>query len=189
MAGATEALFPAITGGWFTMFMAVFSYVGDITTVEERTLRIGVVNVFVSLGVPIGMALSGVLYARIGFYGVFSTAAVLYVLSIGYGLAFIKEPGLASCQNNGDCHKSVNSCEKTAANECKAECEIEAPESPTYRSFLRDFFDVRHIAETFRVAFKTGERNRRSRVIMLMLVVMVVIGPLHGTYSKLIKPI
>lgn len=61
VAGITEALFPALTGGWFTMFMGVFSYIADVTTTEERTLRIGIVNLCFSLGVPIGMAFSGIL--------------------------------------------------------------------------------------------------------------------------------
>lgn len=61
VAGATEALFPGLTGGWFTMLMGVFSYVADVTTKEERTLRIGIVNLCISLGVPIGMAFSGIL--------------------------------------------------------------------------------------------------------------------------------
>ena len=61
VAGITEAFFPGITGGWFTMLMGIFSYVADVTTVEERTLRIGIVNLCFSLGVPIGMAFSGVL--------------------------------------------------------------------------------------------------------------------------------
>jgi MFS transporter, PCFT/HCP family, solute carrier family 46, member 3 len=59
--GVTEALFPGLTGGWFTMLMGVFSYVADVTTEEERTLRIGIVNLCFSLGVPIGMAFSGIL--------------------------------------------------------------------------------------------------------------------------------
>lgn len=43
------------------MLMGVFSYIADITTEEERTLRIGIVNLCFSLGVPIGMAFSGIL--------------------------------------------------------------------------------------------------------------------------------
>lgn len=156
--GVTEALFPALTGGWFTMFMATFSYVGDITSLERRTLRIGVVNVFVSLGVPVGMALSGVLYMSIGFYGVFGVSATLYVVSFAYGWLGIRESGPP------DDDKGRRA----------------PPAGP--RAFLRDFFHLRHIADTFRVAFKRGEKNRRKRVVMLMLVVMVVIGPLHGNY-------
>ncbi|EFA05308.1 probable peptidoglycan muropeptide transporter SLC46 isoform X2 [Tribolium castaneum] len=152
VAGFIEGLFPALTGGWFTMFMGVFSYIADVTTLEMRTLRIGIVNVFCSLGVPIGLALSGVLYKKIGFYGVFSVSAVMYVMALYYGITRFKEA------------KKVD--------------------VPTLESkpcaFLRDFFDVRHLWETFRVAFKEGENNRRKKVMLLMLVVMVVIGPLHG---------
>lgn len=43
------------------MLMGVFSYIADITTTESRTLRIGIVNLCFSLGVPVGMAFSGVL--------------------------------------------------------------------------------------------------------------------------------
>lgn len=48
-------------GGWFTMLMGIFSYVADVTTEEDRTLRIGIVNLCFSLGIPIGMAFSGIL--------------------------------------------------------------------------------------------------------------------------------
>lgn len=91
VAAVTEAIFPALTGGWFTMFMGVFSYIADVTTEEQRTLRIGVVNLFYSVGVPVGAALSGILVRKIGLYGVFSLSASLYVLSFIYGYCRIKE--------------------------------------------------------------------------------------------------
>lgn len=91
VAAVTEAIFPALTGGWFTMFMGVFSYIADVTTEEQRTLRIGVVNLFYSLGVPVGAALSGILVRKIGLYGVFSLSATLYILSFLYGFYRIKE--------------------------------------------------------------------------------------------------
>lgn len=54
---------------------------------------------------------------------------------------------------------------------------------PNNKNFLADFFDREHVIETIKVAFKTGENQRRLRVIMLLIVVMVVIGPLHGEMS------
>lgn len=91
VAAVTEAIFPALTGGWFTMFMGVFSYIADVTTEEQRTLRIGIVNLFYSVGVPVGAALSGILVKKIGLYGVFSLSATLYVLSFIYGYCRIQE--------------------------------------------------------------------------------------------------
>lgn len=50
------------------------------------------------------------------------------------------------------------------------------------KSIIGDFFDLDHVMETFKVAFKNGAKQRRLRVIMLIIVVMVVDGPLHGKY-------
>lgn len=52
------------------------------------------------------------------------------------------------------------------------------------KSFLADFFDLQHIKDTFRVAFKHGAKDRRVKVIMLMAVVMIVIGPYHGMLCR-----
>ncbi|KAK9880157.1 hypothetical protein WA026_010028 [Henosepilachna vigintioctopunctata] len=152
--GLMEGLFPALTGGWFTMFMGAFSYIGDVTTVEMRTLRIGIVNVICSLGIPIGLALSGVMYKKIGFYGVFSTSAVMYIFALYYGITSIEE------------------AKRT---------DVPTLENKPF-AFVRDFFDIKHLLHTFRVAFKKGENKRRKKVLLLMLVVMVVIGPMHGKF-------
>lgn len=90
---------------------------------------------------------------KIGFYGVFSISASLYLFSFLYGLFFLAEP--------------------------RAKPEKSVPKGER-KSLLADFFDKDHVVETFRVAFKRGENQRRQRVIMLMVVVMVVIGPMHG---------
>lgn len=194
VAGVTEALFPALTGGWMTMFMAIFSYIGDVTTLETRTLRIGVVNVFCSIGIPIGTALSGVLYKQIGFYGVFSLAALLYVFSFTYGLFRIKEAKKPHVQyvfedkkpSNGSAPTTVKTADNWIINNDKSKDKdnyqvIKEEKRPNRLVwFLKDFFDLQHIRDTMAVAFKEGSHNRRKRVILLMIVVMVVIGPMHG---------
>lgn len=171
--GVVEGLFPALTGGWFTMFMGIFAYIGDVTTVEDRTLRIGIVNVFVSLGIPIGLALSGVAYRKIGFYGVFSITAVMYVMSFFYCYFYVKEPKDLNIK-----HKKVqNGKEKTVEDGKEKAVKDNVPR----QGFIKDFFNLKHVMETFKVAFKKGENNRKLKVLLLMLVVMVVIGPMHGT--------
>lgn len=53
------------------------------------------------------------------------------------------------------------------------------------KPFLADFFDLTHISDTLHVTFKHGKQNRRAKVIMLMLVVMVVSGPWYGEQAVL----
>lgn len=89
-----EAFFPAITGGWITMFMGAFCHISDISTEENRTFRVGVVNLCLTAGGPIGMALSGILLEQIGYYGVFSISSFLILLSLIYGVYYIKDTEL-----------------------------------------------------------------------------------------------
>ncbi|XP_038218848.1 solute carrier family 46 member 3-like [Zerene cesonia] len=156
VAAVTEAIFPALTGGWFTMFMGVFSYIADVTTEEQRTLRIGIVNLFYSLGVPVGAALSGILVRKIGLYGVFSLSATLYILSFIYGFYRIKE------------------VKRT---------DLDVKPAKNCWEWLKDFFDTKYVKDTMMVAFKPGPNNRRLRVIMLVVVLCVVIGPIYGEMS------
>lgn len=89
--GLIEGVFPSLTGGWMVMTVALYSYIADITTEDQRTLRLGVVNMFVSLGLPFGTFFSGYLYQTTGYYGVFTTVMVLYLSGILYGAFRVKE--------------------------------------------------------------------------------------------------
>lgn len=157
-----EGLWPSLAGGSATMFLGIFSYIADITSVESRTLRIGAVNVFISLGVPIGTSLSGIMYRKLGFYGIYSISAVCYILSFVYGLVVIKEPPKVIMEQPR---------EKMLTNENKR---------TSLCASILNFFSLSHIKETFQVAFKKGAQNRQKRVTVLMVITMVIIGPFHG---------
>jgi MFS transporter, PCFT/HCP family, solute carrier family 46, member 3 len=94
---------------------------------------------------------------QIGFYGIFSISSSFYILALIYGCKYVKEP-------------TINISEKDR---------LKASE----KGLLADFFDKEHVINTFRVAFKKGENQRRLRVCMVLIVVMVVIGPMHGEMS------
>lgn len=51
------------------------------------------------------------------------------------------------------------------------------------RGWMCSFFDARHVRETLTVAFRSGPRRRRLRVSLLIVVVCVIFGPLHGKLS------
>lgn len=95
-------------------------------------------------------------FRRIGFYGVFSMAGTLYTTALLYGIFVLKE---------------VPPKEKT--------------EQIINKSFLADFFDFSHIKETFLVAFKARVRNRRMKILALMAVVVIVVGPQNGNFHNI----
>lgn len=96
---------------------------------------------------------------QIGFYGIFSISTSFYILALFYGYFYVQEPPI-----------TINEKDRLKASE---------------KGLLADFFDKEHVVNTFKVAFKKGENQRRLRVSMLLIVVMVVIGPLHGEMSVL----
>jgi len=126
--------------------------------VKYRTLRIGIANVFYSVAVPIGTALSGVLLRGLGFYGVYIIAIAMYTFTITYGVIFIKETKPETCFESKEQPK------------------------PTSRFYLiEDFFSLSNIKEAISVTFKEGQHNRKLRIISLLVVVIVVMGPLYGS--------
>lgn len=147
VAGVIEAIFPAITGSSSTMFMGAFSYMGDITSVGMRTVRMGIVSVFVSLAAPVGTILSGVLYQVIGFYGIFSTVAILYLVGLIYGQLRVKEA---------------------------------KPPNKLPNNFCKELFDVKHISETFKVAFKDRGGVLRLKILLVMALSFTLFGPIYG---------
>lgn len=86
-----EVIFPAVTGGWVMVLMGVFSYISDITSEENRTFRVGLVNLCMTAGVPLGTALSGVLLKWLGYYGVFAISGSTYMLTFIYGYVYVKK--------------------------------------------------------------------------------------------------
>ncbi|XP_055301314.1 uncharacterized protein LOC129567949 [Sitodiplosis mosellana] len=146
-----QVFFPAISGSNFTMMAGVFSYIADITNEKERTFRIGIITLVNSISVPFGMAMSGVLLKRIGFYGVFSMAGTMYIIALLYGIFVVKE--VPPKEKNDQMIK---------------------------KSFLADFFDFGHIKEIFLVAFKANVRNRLTKILAIMAIIIITVGPLYG---------
>ncbi|GBP87761.1 hypothetical protein EVAR_28643_1 [Eumeta japonica] len=151
-----EAFLPAITGSWVTTYMGTFSYISDISSEESRTFRIGVVNLCLTSGGPVGSALSGILLQSIGYYGVFSTCTVLYAFSLTYGYLYIKDIKKP---------RSKGTDEVTSSGYC---------------GFLRSFFDLNHIKDTFSVTFKKGPNNRRLKLILVFTAIAFIYGPSYG---------
>lgn len=124
------------------------------------------VNVFTSLGGPIGASFAGYMLPRIGIPGVLITSSILMILTAIYGLQFIKEPYIAS--------------------------PVETDKSKHYKKSslghsVKDFFNVQHMKDAIRVTFNEGPYHRRTRIILLLIMTMFVMGPTQGTNFLLTK--
>ncbi|CAH2107672.1 unnamed protein product [Euphydryas editha] len=152
-----EAFFPAITGGWITTYMGTFSYIGEISSEETRTFRVGIANLCLTAGSPIGTALSGILLKHIGYYGVFSLSSLLFCFSIFYGYIYIKDPERPNLDKKEEKMGTIAS--------------------------VKSFFNIQHVKDTLTVAFKKGPNNRRLKSILILLSIAFIYGPAHGEFT------
>lgn len=163
IAGLVESVPGSLTGGWMIMFMGVFTYISDVTTVKMRTLRIGVLNLSLTIGISFGIALSGILYQKLGFYGIYSICSTMYLMGILYGFFYLKD---------------------VKKNDKQAVCEDNKfIEKPSFSTNVKKFFDLVHIKNAFCITFKRGNDNRRLRILLMMLVLMIIMGPMTGEMS------
>lgn len=153
-----ETFFPAVTGGWVTMFLGVFSYISDITSEESRTFRVGVVNFCFTAGLPIGIGLSGILLRRLGYYGIFSLTAALFVLVLSYGNFSLREPDQVLIDNG-------------------------LPPIERENNNNVSFFDVSHVSETVLVAFRRRASSGRLKVILTLFCVFILFGPTSSEHT------
>ncbi|XP_068226199.1 lysosomal proton-coupled steroid conjugate and bile acid symporter SLC46A3-like [Palaemon carinicauda] len=78
-------------GGWSLFFMAVYSYMSDMSKAEARTKRLALMKGIWSLGSPAGTALGTLIYDAGGFCWVFGFSTFLYLLCFFYSLFIIKD--------------------------------------------------------------------------------------------------
>ncbi|XP_053602979.1 proton-coupled folate transporter-like isoform X2 [Plodia interpunctella] len=145
-----ESIFPAITGGWVMVYLGVFSYISDITTEESRTFRVGLANLCMTAGVPLGTALSGILLKLWGYYGIFFLSSVIYIANIIYALKRLK------------------------SNSKPSTTDTEKKNPPTFKDLTS------MVKETIAVAFKKREGNFRKKIIVTLAIVTIIYGPNHG---------
>lgn len=90
--GVVQTIIPSFFGGQTMLVMAVFAYIADVSTLEMRTLRVGVVQIVMNACYPLVQSFSAVLFTSIGYIGVLVIAGCLYGAAILYGVFIIKEP-------------------------------------------------------------------------------------------------
>ncbi|XP_044756762.1 proton-coupled folate transporter-like [Coccinella septempunctata] len=151
-----EAVPPSVTGGWFCFFVGIYSYVGGKSSLETKTMRVGTAAMMTHVAATFGIALSGVTFRVLGFYGVYIISIVFFAISITYGFIIIKDdiPGDAKDEKGGK-----------------------------KKPFLVDLFDLQHIKNTFSICFKEGPNNRKKKICGIMVLVLVIVGPSRGEMS------
>lgn len=85
------SLVSGVCGNVPAILMSVFAYIADITTTEERTRRITILDSLIFLAGFISNLIGGIMLQKFGFSSVYSVSVVLYVTVMIYIVFFLQE--------------------------------------------------------------------------------------------------
>jgi len=139
-----------IFGGFTTLLIGMYSYLADISSIQARTTRIAIIDVFMLGGMPAGVFLSAYVYKYLGFHGNYGIAILIQIAIIIYIIIFVKD----TRGPNSDYEYSASEYQSTGI--------------MRYLSIV----DLQHVTDVFEVTFKK-RNNKLRRVIILLIALML----------------
>lgn len=137
----------------------MYSHLIVFLQMKHRVMRIGLLNIIYGTSWPIGTAFSGVAFQKLGFYGVYYTSTVLFLLAFIFALIRIKKERI----NQG---KDIL---------------IKSDETCMFR--VIDFFNLNNFKSAMKITFKEEPSIRRFQIIMIITLYFIIEGPVQGNYE------
>ncbi|XP_071521332.1 probable peptidoglycan muropeptide transporter SLC46 [Panulirus ornatus] len=178
------ALLDSLGGGTVSFLTAANSYIGDVTSEETRTSRVGLANSIWFLGGPIGVLMGTYIYKAGGYQVLFGTSLSMYTVSLFY-IAFLLPESHGPFANVAKLEKilppkqSLRLRESVAKvygieNEKKrkelmqTKSVLKRAKNITFRKMIGDFFNPRRFIDSFRCTLKRREGNVRIYILLLI---------------------
>nr|XP_026500852.1 proton-coupled folate transporter isoform X1 [Vanessa tameamea] len=140
------AAFPsALTGADLAIFAGCFAYIADVSSVKNRTLRVGVLDVVYLSTMPTGVALGNLLYNRVvnrSFTAMFAINSCLMMVATAYCFLFL---------------------------EWQTRPEQKSLREAGVKNPVNDFFDFNNIKQTLVTLTKKRPHNRRLFLWFLLI--------------------
>ncbi|KAK7075055.1 hypothetical protein SK128_006948 [Halocaridina rubra] len=169
-------LLDTLGGGTVSFLTAANSYLGDVTSEESRTSRVGLANSIWFLGGPAGTLLGTYIYTRGGYLPLFGTSLTLSIMAVVYVLVFLPEshgPFAKKEESETDTQKAsldmrdsvaaVYGIEKTPVTKIDL-----LQEDITVATMIKDFFNPRRIFDSFKSTLRKREGNTRALILLLI---------------------
>ncbi|XP_064092201.1 probable peptidoglycan muropeptide transporter SLC46 [Macrobrachium nipponense] len=162
-------------GGTVSFLTAANSYVGDVTSEESRTSRVGLANSIWFLGGPAGTLLGTYIYNQGGYVPLFATSLVFSLIAVIYIIVILPESHGPFAKKTGSesSQKTVLSMRDSIAvvyglesNASKAA--NQSQQEITVRTMIKDFFNPRRILDSFKSTLRKREGNTRALILLLI---------------------
>ncbi|CAF4491631.1 unnamed protein product [Rotaria socialis] len=148
-------IFLSLFGSTSTMFSVIYNYISHITTIENRTQRIAIIESCLMFGSTIGLILSGILIDLTNFQYCFLFIIFVHCINIIYITFYVKEV-IPTRQN-----------------------------IKSFKNFYETLFFYNDIRDAFRVLFKPREFNQRKYLLLAIfgLLCSILYGIFRGLKS------
>lgn len=140
----TATIPSVLTGADIAIFASCFAYISDVTTVEDRTIRITILDATYLSTMPIGVAIGTLIYNRTA-----KSFTVMFVINASLLLASIVYSAVRLKSRTTDRQVSIR--------------ELRCYQMPA------DFFDRNHVVNSLQTFFKKRTMNRRIYLYILMI--------------------
>lgn len=97
-AAAIDQILQCLFGGHLVMLIISHVYVCDISSKQDRTMRIGILTALKTICLPIGNGTSGFLLHAVGFFYSFLICLLMSIVSLVFGVLFVKDTSVP-CEN------------------------------------------------------------------------------------------
>ncbi|XP_047488254.1 uncharacterized protein LOC125038729 [Penaeus chinensis] len=166
-------LLDTLGGGAVSFLTAANAYVGDVSSEEARTSRVGLANSLWFLGGPIGTLMGTYIYSYGGYLYLFATSLALSALAVTYVIVFLPESHgpfarRPAAQSPPPKELEATESEVDGRGARPAAAADAAEAGATAAQMARDFFSPRRIVDSFRSTLRRREGNTRALILVLI---------------------
>ncbi|XP_047481677.1 proton-coupled folate transporter-like [Penaeus chinensis] len=159
-------LLDTLGGGTVSFLTATNAYVGDVSSEEARTSRVGLAYSLWFLGGPIGTLMGTYIYSYGGYLYLFATSLALSLLAVTYVIVFLPESHGPFARREKELEATESEVDGREARPAAAADAAEA--RPTAAQMARDFFSPHRIVDSFRSTLRRREGNTRALILVLI---------------------
>jgi Na+/melibiose symporter-like transporter len=162
-------------------FMGCYSYIADITSEENRSFRLSIIDALWPIGFFTGMALSSVIKTELGFTYNFALGMLCALLAMLYTIFFVKDSRKLRLKQ-----LAKERMKKGIVQEVEVlSSPRPLPPRTSVGQKLRSLFDIRNVKKGMMATFKKREENKRTVILLIVLVFLLSMMAMMGQYAVL----
>lgn len=178
-----------MTGGHVCFYLACYSYITDITTKENRTKRLALLDGLFPLGFYIGNAASGYIKRNLGFMYNFSLGMLFAVVAMSYTIIFVKDSRnirnvKVKMEREEELANTDNQEDKLAKIK-KWNDEEEAEVAKNSQGLIRSFINWDNLKSSWVALLRKRDGHKRMFIILVIVAFELEIFALVGRWNTL----